>query len=53
MDPSQLQLLAQLLDSMDALAKKLEKSYNDNDAEMFNKLKQEILDVNVKLSNII
>ena len=52
-DLPQLQLLAQLLDNMDIITKQLEKSYNDNDAEMFKKIKKEMLDIQDKISRII
>lgn len=53
MDLAQLQLIAQLLDNMDIVTKKLEKSYNENDAEMFNKIRGEIMDIQGKISNLV
>ncbi len=52
-DLSHLQLLAQLLDNMNIVAKSLEKSYNENDAETFKKAKIEILDIQNKISRVI
>lgn len=48
-----LQILAQLIDNMEILNNKLEKSYNDNDGETFNRTRKEILDVQKKIAEIL
>ena len=48
----QLQSLAKLADNLEILLKKLEKAYNENNAEDFNKSKKEILDIKENISNI-
>lgn len=52
-DLPRLQLLAQLLDNMEIVAKALEKSYNENNAENFNRTKAEILDIQNKISRLV
>lgn len=52
-DLQQLKILAQLEDNMDVLANMLERAYNNNDAENFNMAKNEILDIQNKVSTII
>ncbi|MBS3075817.1 hypothetical protein J4429_05160 [Candidatus Pacearchaeota archaeon] len=49
----QLQILAQLVNSMEISALKLEKTYNEKDIENFNKHKQEILNIQNRISHII
>ena len=52
-DLQQLQILAQLMDNMNMLAKELEKAYASHNAEEFNKVKKEILDTQRKISGLI
>lgn len=52
-DLHDLQILAQLIDNMDLAVKKIEKSYDINNAEMFNHSKKEILDIQSKISKLI
>ena len=52
-DLEQLQILAQLVDGMEISALKLEKNYNEKDLENFNKHKQEILNIQKRISQII
>jgi|AP95_1055475.scaffolds.fasta_scaffold301169_1 hypothetical protein len=42
-DPQELQVIAQLIDSMGVIVGKLEKAYEDKDGENFKRSKQEIL----------
>jgi hypothetical protein len=51
-DLQQLKIIAQLLDNMDIIENKLERAYNDNDAENFNRAKTEILDIQNKISSM-
>jgi len=52
-DLEQLKILAQLIDNMEAFSDSLEKAYNDNNGEDFNKSKQEILKIQKQISKII
>jgi len=52
-DLEQLQILAQLVDSMEIAINKLEKSYQDNDSENFQKSKKAIFDFQQKILEII
>ena len=52
-DLVQLQILAQLLDNLTIITKKLEKSYNENDAEMFKRTKEEMFGICTKISGSI
>jgi len=45
-----LQTIAQLIDRMEASIAQLEKSYNNNDSNDFNKSKQAILEFQAKIS---
>ncbi|MEM0465731.1 MAG: hypothetical protein QXW97_03470 [Candidatus Pacearchaeota archaeon] len=49
----ELQIIAQLIENLDNLTNRLEKAYNDKDIESFNSIKKEILDIQIKISNII
>jgi hypothetical protein len=52
-DLQQLEILAQLLDNIDILSAKLERAYNDNNAENFDRAKTEILDTQNKITSMI
>ncbi len=51
-DLQQLKILAQLMDNMDIATVRLERAYNDNDAENFNSSRTEIIDIQNKISSI-
>ncbi len=53
LDLQELQILAQLVDNMDVLSSRLEKTYGDNDGENFSKAKQEILNIQKKISEML
>ena len=53
LDLQELQILAQLIDNMDVLSNMLEKTYADNDAENFNKAKNEILNVQKRINDML
>ncbi len=50
LDLEQLQKIAEFVDKMELSTEELDKAYADNDAEEFNKIKKEILDVQAKIS---
>ena len=52
-DLEQLQLLAQLVDSMEIAIDKLERAYQNNDSEYFQKSKKAISDFQQKILEII
>ena len=52
-DLEQLQILAQLVDSMEIAIDKLERAYQNNDSENFQKSKKTISDFQQKISEII
>lgn len=52
-DLERLQILAQLVDSIEIAIDKLETAYQDNDSENFGKSKQVIFDFQQKISEII
>ena len=52
-DLEQLQILAQLVDSMEIAIDKLETAYQDNDSENFEKAKRTIFNFQQKISEII
>lgn len=52
-DPDELQIIAQLIDNMEILSDKLERAYNKNSSEEFNKAKNEILENQSKIAEII
>lgn len=52
-DLEHLQLLAQLIDSMEIAIDKLERAYQDNDSENFEKSKRVIFDFHQKILEII
>ena len=52
-DLQQLKILAQLIDNMEVVTARLERAYNDNDAENFNMSKKEIFDIQSKISSVI
>ena len=49
----ELQILAQLIDSIDSGVERIEHSYGKNDVEEFSKAKEIILNFNKKISEII
>jgi hypothetical protein len=53
MDLNGLQILAQLVDSLEESSMFLEKAYKEKDLENFNKAKQEMLSFYKKISDII
>jgi len=50
LDLEQLQKIAELVDKMELSTVELDKAYANNDAEEFNKIKKEILDVQAEIS---
>ena len=52
-DLQELQLIAQLVDNLEILTGKLEKAYATNNTIQFNKIKQEILEIQKKISTIV
>ncbi len=52
-DLQQLKILAQLMENMDISVVRLERAYNDNDAENFKSSKTEITDIQNKISSMI
>jgi len=50
LDSEQLQTIAQLVDKIELATEELNKAYAKNDAEEFNKIKKEILDVQAEIS---
>ena len=52
-DTNELHTLSQLIQNLDTLTSRLEKSYNDNDSETFLKIKKELLDTQLKIAGII
>ena len=52
-DLKQLQILAQLIDDMEISINQLEVDYKDNNAESFNKSKNQILEIQNKISKMI
>ena len=53
LDEQELHTVAQLIDNIDIILGKLEESYSDKDAKNFNKSKNEILNSQIKISEII
>ncbi len=53
LDLQELQILAQLVDNMDIMRGELERKYEENDGESFNKYKREILNIQKKISEMI
>lgn len=53
MDLQELEIIAQLIDSMEIALNNLEKFYSEKDAEKFNKSKEEILKFQSKINEII
>lgn len=53
LDTQEIQTLAQLIDNLDILVEKFEKSYRDNDAEDFQNSKKEILETQTKISKVV
>jgi uncharacterized spore protein YtfJ len=51
-DLQQLQIIAQLVDSLEIASDNLEKAKNDSDSEEFNKYTYEILNLQKKISEI-
>jgi hypothetical protein len=49
----QLKILAKLVDNIEAITVKLEESYNNNNGEEFNKYKQQILETQKNISEIL
>jgi len=52
-DLEQIQILAQLIDNLEAVEKRLEKAYKHNNGEEFKRSKKEILDIKDKISKIL
>ncbi len=52
-DLQQLKILAQLVDNMEVLANRFEKAYNENDAENWNMVKSEIVNIQNKILAIM
>ena len=50
LDLEQLQKIAELVDKIELATEELNKAYAKNDAEEFNKIKKEILDVQAEIS---
>ena len=50
LDLEQLQKIAELVDKIELSTEELDKAYAKNDAEDFNKIKKEILDVQAEIS---
>jgi len=50
LDSEQLQKIAELVDKIELSTEELDKAYAKNDAEEFNKIKKEILDVQAEIS---
>jgi len=53
LDLQELQVLAQLIDNMEVISERLNKAYADNNAEDFNKSKQEILITQKQINGMI
>lgn len=53
LDLDQLQILAQLVDNIEILTRRLEKAYENNDSEEFNIAKTEILNFQKKIEEMI
>jgi len=53
LDLEQLQILAQLVDNIEISTNKLEKAYQDNDSEDFQKSRKAILDFQQKISALL
>jgi hypothetical protein len=52
MDLNELQILAQLVDSLEESSRFLEETYKEKNLEKFNKAKQEMLSLYQKISDI-
>ena len=52
-DLQELQILSQLSENMQVAYEHLTKSYEKNDAELFNKSKRELLDTKIKIANLL
>jgi len=53
LDSEQLQILAQLIDNTEVYLERLEKSYDKNNAEEFMGFKKEILNIQIKISDLL
>jgi hypothetical protein len=53
LDTQELQIAAQLIDNMELLTKRIESSFTANDAEEFNRSKEEILNHQKKISDML
>jgi len=53
LDLDQLQIIGQLVDNMEVITSKLEKSFESNDGEEFNKSKKEMLDIQGKITRMV
>ena len=53
LDEQELHTVAQLIDNIEIILGKLEESYSSRDSEEFNKSKNEILNSQIKISEII
>jgi hypothetical protein len=52
-DLEQLPIISQLVDNMDISALELEKGYNEKNLENFNKYKQNMLNIQKRISQVI
>ena len=53
LDEQELHTVAQLIDNIEIILGKLEESYSSRDSEEFNKSKNEILNSQIKIADII
>jgi len=53
LDTQELQILAQLVDNMEMITGKLESAYGNNNAEEFNKAKNEVIIIQNKINAML
>lgn len=53
LDLQELQIVSQLIDNINIASRRLEKGYDKNNAEEFNRAKKEILETQEKISEIL
>lgn len=53
LDLDQLQILAQLVDNIEIISEKVEKSFDENNSEEFTKSKNELLKVQKKITELV
>ena len=53
LDSQNIQILMQLIESMDLVTDKIEKAYNRRDGEDFRRAQEEILDLQKKIATIL